>query len=77
MKRINEELEFNQSQITLAVFLVDYNQNIPNGFPQASPRTLKKFQESHPSLFKQKDMWSVAKHRKRLMDWLSSNPELQ
>ncbi|MEX1063748.1 MAG: hypothetical protein WD898_02655 [Candidatus Paceibacterota bacterium] len=76
MKRKNEELEFNQSQIPFDVFLVDYNQHIPKDFPKASAESLKKFREAHPSLFRQKDLWSVAKHRKRVMDWLSSNPEL-
>lgn len=75
-KKTRAELEINQVHITLAMFLVDYNQNIPNGFPQATPATLRRFQKAHPTLFKQENKWSVARHRKRLMDWLSSNPEL-
>ncbi len=76
MKKTKAELELNQDQVTLAMFLADYNQNIPTGFPLASPSILRKFQEAHPTLFKTKDMWSIARHRKRVMDWLSSNPEL-
>lgn len=75
-KKTRAELELNQSQVTLAMFRDDYNQNIPAGFRPVSVTVLKKFQEAHPKMFKQKDMWSVARHRKRLMDWLSSNSDI-
>ena len=72
-KRDKEQQELNESLITLAAFLESYNQNIPVSFPRATVTTLKKFQETHPMLFRQKDAWSVTRHRKRLIDWLSSN----
>lgn len=72
-KKDKEQQELNEAQITPAAFLEAYNKNIPASFPGATAGTLKKFQEVHPMLFKQKDAWSVARHRKRLIDWLSSN----
>lgn len=75
MRKNRGESELNQMQVTLAMFLESYNQNIPVGFPHASIATLKKFQDVHPMLFKRNDMWSIARHRKRLIDWLSSHPD--
>ena len=71
-----EQSRINETPVTLAVFLEDYNKNIPTGFPRASVAALKKFKEKHPALFKLKDAWSVTQHRKRLMDWLSSNQDI-
>ena len=71
MKRNREELELSQMQVPLSAFLESYNQNIPASFPRASVVTLKKFQSTHPMLFKHGDTWSIAQHRKRLIDWLS------
>ncbi len=70
-KREKEELELSQMQVPLSAFLESYNKNIPAAFPRASVATLKKFQVMHPKLFKDGDSWSVALHRKKLMDWLS------
>lgn len=70
-KREKEELELSQMQMPLSAFLESYNKNIPTAFPCASVATLKKFQVMHPALFKNGDMWSIAQHRKKLMDWLS------
>lgn len=75
-KRDKEQQELNEALVTLVVFLESYNQNTPIGFPRATVRTLKKFQEAHPMLFRQKDAWSVTRHRKKLIDWLSSNPDI-
>lgn len=72
-KREKERSELNETPVTLAVFLESYNKNIPAGFPRATVATLKKFQDDHPALFKHKGMWSVDRHRKKLIDWLSSN----
>ncbi len=73
------ELEQNQTATSLAVFMESYNKNLPLGFPQASVKTLKKFQILHPALFPASapgatngEEWSIIKHRKKLMDWLSS-----
>jgi len=70
MKRNKEELEISQRLVPLQEFLESYNQNIPAGFPRASVKNLKKFQDTYPSLFKNGEMWSVAVHRKKIMDWL-------
>ncbi len=70
-----EQHELNEVPVTLAVFLESYNKNIPADFPRASVVTLRKFQDAHPMLFKRGDMWSVDHHRKKLIDWLSSNPD--
>ena len=75
-KRDKEQQELNEAPVTLAVFLEGYNKNIPTGFPRASVATLKKFQDAHPTLFRQKDAWSVTRHRKRLIDWLFSNQDI-
>jgi len=69
-KRRDLVLEGNQEMTTLGAFLESYNKSIPAGFSQASSEDLKDFQKLHPTLFKNKDEWSIEKHRKRLMDWL-------
>ncbi len=76
MKRNKAELEISQTQITLPEFVESYNQNIPVDFPRASVANLEKFQGTHPTLFKNGDMWSIDQHRKRVIDWLSSNHEV-
>lgn len=75
-KRDREQQELNETSVTPAVFLEGYNKNIPINFPRVSIAKLKKFQDTHPTLFKQKDAWSVARHRKKLIDWLSSNSDI-
>ena len=75
-KKEKEELELSQMQVPLLMFLESYNQNIPAGFPRASVSILKKFQGAHPTLFKHGDEWSVAQHRKKLIDWLSSHHDI-
>jgi hypothetical protein len=72
MRKNKAELEISQMQVTLADFLGLYNKNIPIGFPRASAAKLKEFQNAHPALFKNRNMWSVDRHRKKFMDWLSS-----
>ena len=72
MRRRKEEVDLSQEQVTLAMFLESYNQNIPAGFSRASVAILKKFQTIYPTLFKHGDMWSIAQHRKKVIDWVSS-----
>jgi len=72
MKKRNEDFELSQIQMPLLAFLESYNQNIPETFPNASIEILKKFQSLHPMLFKDGNLWSAARHRKRLIDWLFS-----
>ena len=71
-RRREEEVDLSQVQVTLAQFLESYNQNIPASFPHASVPILKKFQTTYPALFNHGGMWSIALHRKRVIDWLSS-----
>ncbi|MBI2039415.1 MAG: hypothetical protein HYT22_04060 [Candidatus Niyogibacteria bacterium] len=68
----DNELKLNQNGTTMLVFMESYNASIPAGFPHASAKALKHFQSVHPALFKHGDEWSIDKHRKHLMDWLSS-----
>jgi len=76
MRRDKERLEITQTQTTLLIFLELYNKSIPAGFPRTSAAMLKKFQDSHPALFRMNGMWSIDRHRKKVMDWLSSHPEI-
>ena len=73
MRRKDITFEMNQASTPLLVFLDSYNKSVPNGFPHASAKMLKLFQVAHPVLFKHGDEWSIDRHRKRLMDWLSSH----
>ena len=73
MRTKNKDWEKNQAMTTIASFMDSYNKSIPEGFPKASTRLLRKFQAAHASLFKSADEWSIDKHRKKLMDWLSAN----
>ena len=70
MKRYREELEISERLLSLEEFLKAYNQNIPDSFPRASAKKLKKFQDEYPTLFKGGKIWSIAIHRKKIMDWL-------
>jgi hypothetical protein len=76
MKSKRVEYELSQAQTTLPVFLVSYNESVPAGFPRASVAALQKFRSDHQALFKHGSHWSIALHRKRVMDWLSSNQQL-
>lgn len=71
MKRKGDPLEKNLISTSLDVFLENYNACVPKGFPQADAEVLKQFRTAYPALFKKVDMWSIDRHRKRLMDWLS------
>ncbi|MHB8652170.1 MAG: hypothetical protein ACYC8S_03485 [Minisyncoccota bacterium] len=73
MKKYGEELNEGQLQVSLSDFLVSYNKNIPKEFPRASAELLEKFQAAHAPLFTNGDLWSLERHRKRLIDWLPNN----
>ena len=77
MKRGGEKIKESEIQISLADFLKSYNQNMPASFPRASTALLRKFQGAHETLFKNGDMWSLDQHRKKLMDWLPRNVDIQ
>ena len=76
MKYKNNPLELNQTKTPLLAFLESYNKSIPGSFPRVSVKILKHFQKLHPILFKHSNEWSIDKHRKRLMDWLPSSPDI-
>ena len=76
MKSKNVEWELNQMSTSLVVFVADYNKTLPVGFPPASLKSLRQFQQTFPSLFKRQDEWSIGKHRKKVMDWLSSHHDI-
>ncbi|MFC1594953.1 hypothetical protein ACFL3E_00815 [Patescibacteria group bacterium] len=76
MKYKNDELEKNLLSTSSAVFMENYNKTIPKSFPKATSEVLKQFQIDCPNLFKKKDIWSIDKHRKRFMDWFSSQQKL-
>ena len=72
MKGKNLEFEISLLPLSLDAFLESYNKNIPASFPRVSVAMLNEFQIRHPVLFKHGSTWSVAQHRKKVMDWLSS-----
>ncbi len=73
MKKLPKPLQLNEIMLTPAEFLESYNKNIPEGYPHVSMDILQKFKESHLSLFKSNDLWSLDQHRKRMIDWLPQN----
>ena len=75
MKKYGVELQESRLEIPLVDFLESFNKNMPADFPRASVVLLKKFKEAHATLFKNGDLWSLERHRKRLIDWLSQQTE--
>lgn len=70
---VNQDTNFTATEVT--DFIAYYNKNIPALFPRATRKALLKFQAEYPSLFKNSAEWTIDKHRKKLMDWLSSYGE--
>ena len=54
-----------------SIFIEKYNQlfNVPND--KASKTTCERYKSEHPNEFKRSN-WSIKKHRKKFMDWMSS-----
>jgi len=71
MSKYNDLL-VNQEITSIVSFRESYNKSVPANFPRASLQRLKEFQEAYPSFFKKEADWSIDKHRKRFMDWISS-----
>lgn len=71
----NQEANFIEAP--MSTFVQYYNENIPASFPRATLKALQQFKESHRDLFKGGDKWTIDKHRKKLMDWLTANEILQ
>lgn len=69
----NKQPDANSIGTSAAIFIQYYNENIPGLFPQATVKTLEKFRATHPTLFKESNEWIIDKHRKKFMDWLVSN----
>lgn len=65
-----------ETLLSVAEFLQSYNNTIPESFLKASLPLLQKYKEEHESFFKHQDQWSLAEHRKRIMDWLPLNQKL-
>ena len=62
--------------ISSAEFLESFNKNMPKGFPLVTATLLKKFKEEHPALFTHGELWSLDQHRKKIMDWLPRNSNI-
>ncbi len=71
--KYGEELLASQMLVSLDDFLKRYNESMPASFPRATVPLLKKFKETHVMLFSTVDLWSLDKHRKKVMDWLPQN----
>lgn len=76
MKKKNEAYEISKTQTIISVFLKTYNKSIPKSFPRASLAGLKKFKGLYPGSFKGGELWSIAEHRKKIIDWLFANRSL-
>jgi len=77
MSKHRDDPKLSEIRITASDFLLSYNQNMPIGFPRVSVTLLKKFKDEHPLLFKRDNLWSLDQHRKKLMDWLPRNVEVE
>lgn len=75
MKTLIKKFDPSEILLSLGEFLRSYNTNIPEGFPKASAALLEKYKSEHSSFFKHKDQWSLAEHRKKIMDWLPLNSQ--
>lgn len=73
MKTKNEDYEKNLECTTFAVFMKSYNGTFPERFPRATEAKPRAFQKAQPRLFKDGNLWSLVKHRKKLMDWMPSS----
>ena len=70
------ELEMNKVSTSLAVFMDSYNRTMPESFPRATVAAMKEFQRTYPLLFKNREEWSLDKHRKKFMDWHLSHRDI-
>lgn len=73
VKKYEKEIKSHEIQIPISEFLASFNKNMPAGFPKVSEAQLKKFKEQHLAFFKNGDFWSLDKHRKKIIDWLPRN----
>jgi hypothetical protein len=73
MKRKDQAYELSKEQTIISEFLRTFNKSIPKDFPRASLSGLKKFKSIYPGSFKGGKLWSIAEHRKKIIDWLFAN----
>lgn len=69
------EKERSEKLLSLKEFLTAYNTDLPASFPKASHQLLTEFKAAYPGLFKNNESWTLAQHRKRVMDWLPQQIE--
>ncbi len=67
-----QEQEVNFVEMSLDEFKTYYNENTPLAMPRATKESLLEFQVTHDSLFEKSGLWTIDKHRRRVMDWLPS-----
>lgn len=67
-----QEQEVNFVGMTLDEFQTYYNKATPLAMPRATKEALVEFQTTHSSLFDEGGLWTIDKHRRRVMDWLPS-----
>ncbi|OHA92022.1 MAG: hypothetical protein A3J09_00800 [Candidatus Zambryskibacteria bacterium RIFCSPLOWO2_02_FULL_51_21] len=72
-KKISTKIMPDERPLTNAEFLESYNKNMPEGYPRVTLSQLERFKEVHASLFKNKGVWTLDHHRKRMIDWLPQN----
>lgn len=70
MSKIKEKDTY-KDHISLFEFLSSFNEHMPKNFKKVTEGQLLKFKETHPTFFKNKDLWSLDQHRKKIIDWLS------
>ncbi|OGG64851.1 hypothetical protein A3J11_02410 [Candidatus Kaiserbacteria bacterium RIFCSPLOWO2_02_FULL_55_12] len=64
-----------EKSLSLLDFLASYNEDLPIEFPRASLALLREFRKVHRPLFKEHS-WSLDQHRKKVMDWLTSQQKI-
>ncbi len=74
MKLLDLDRERSERPRTLAEFLVLYNEGLPETFPRATRASLEEYREGHAQAFKDEGAWTLAAHRKQIMDWLRVRP---
>lgn len=66
----DREKERSERRRSLQEFLDAYNKNLPKAFPRATKELLLEYRQAHRGFFKESGVWTLAEHRKKIMDWL-------
>jgi len=64
------EKERSEQPLSMVDFLAVYNKDLPEAFPRATLASLTMFRDAYPNLFKNREIWTLDRHRKKFMDWL-------